>query len=710
MSLRPDLQKLIPKTARRILDIGCGIGELGQALKARQECEVIGVEIDSRLEVKALEVLDDVVGGDVEELSLQPWGKFDYIVLGDVLEHLRDPGVVLTRLMKSLTSDGCFVISIPNVRHWSVLRDLLQGQWEYKTQGLLDRGHLRFFTRKSFERLLRRVGLQFQLVHVNRINFPTVPDSVTEALSNSGMDVSTLEEESQAYQYLYVAKPVEVSRVPGLISIIILCHNLWKQTQACLESIEDCTQAPYEVIVIDNGSMDETSRELEKLKTSRPWLTVVRNDKNETFSVGNNQGIDVARGEFILLLNNDTVVTDGWLTRMLSAFQRFPSVGIVGPMSNYVAGVQKIEDVSYKTMDEMATFAKEWGSAHSSETIPVMGVIGFCLLVRKEVLDVIGTLDEQFVNGFEETDFCFRATRVGYECLVAKDVFIHHTGSQTFWETETEDSYWQGIRDNWERFREKWDIPVGMDANAGLAWLIRPKGEHDTVHPRVYWATLFERAIMWEGVDALLDVSAAAGKLGYTRIAVPYSSTDVVRNHLVRAFLSVSRHPNDTLVMLDCDHLHPPDILERLACRDEGVVAALAFRRGPPYEPLFWTRDKTGDLQQFADYEPKTYVGEIVGTGAIAIKRWVFSKLKENGNNWPYFRCEYPEGTVNRPGEEMYFAKICELSGIRHHCDTSLEIPHLTTTVITSETWKAFRNRHPEVIKEPEHSIEEASK
>ena len=156
---RPEVLALVPATARRVLDIGCGAGRLGEALKARQQAEVVGIELDEAAAAAARQRLDEVIVGDIERLDLDfPPGSFDAIVCGDILEHLREPDRLLRRARGWLAADGRLVASIPNVRHHSVVRSLLEGNWTYESAGLLDRTHLRFFTRREIEKLLFRAG------------------------------------------------------------------------------------------------------------------------------------------------------------------------------------------------------------------------------------------------------------------------------------------------------------------------------------------------------------------------------------------------------------------------------------------------------------------------------------------------------------------------------------------------------------------------
>jgi len=158
---REDLCALIPETARSVLEVGCGAGGTGRVLRRQGRGPIIGVEIHPDAAAAARNVFDRVIVGDVEALDLTEYrGFFDCILYGDVLEHLRDPWQVLSDARDLLKPGGVVIASIPNVRHYTVWVDLVaRGRWEYQDSGLLDRTHLRFFTRASILDLFARAGL-----------------------------------------------------------------------------------------------------------------------------------------------------------------------------------------------------------------------------------------------------------------------------------------------------------------------------------------------------------------------------------------------------------------------------------------------------------------------------------------------------------------------------------------------------------------------
>jgi methionine biosynthesis protein MetW len=169
---RPDIEALVPYGLGAVLDVGCGRGLLGAALKhSRGARRVVGIEIDAEAAKEARSRLDEVYLLDVEREPL-PFddGSFDCIVYGDVLEHLVDPWRVLHEQRRLLVADGIAIVSIPNIAFWHVVLDLVRGRWEYTTHGTLDSTHLRFFTRRSIEELLAQAGFR-----VERVATPITP-------------------------------------------------------------------------------------------------------------------------------------------------------------------------------------------------------------------------------------------------------------------------------------------------------------------------------------------------------------------------------------------------------------------------------------------------------------------------------------------------------------------------------------------------------
>src|SRR5262249_27679766 len=157
---RPEVAALVPPSCHRVLELGCGSGRLGDLLTQRGH-EVTGVELVPEVAAVARRRLARVEVMDLEgdDWPFEP-ASFDAVVAADVLEHLVDPWRVLRRAVALLRPGGVVVASLPNVQNIDVLWRLVRGRWDYRERGILDRGHLRFFTLRSIRQLFEQAGLE----------------------------------------------------------------------------------------------------------------------------------------------------------------------------------------------------------------------------------------------------------------------------------------------------------------------------------------------------------------------------------------------------------------------------------------------------------------------------------------------------------------------------------------------------------------------
>jgi 2-polyprenyl-3-methyl-5-hydroxy-6-metoxy-1,4-benzoquinol methylase len=208
---RPEVLAIVPESASRILDVGCGAGALGASLKTRQACEVTGVEFVAEAAELARGALDRVLQGDLFTLADQLVdGYYDAIILADVLEHLPDTDQALQLLSTKLAVNGALILSLPNTRHWSVLRSLLEGDWKYEDAGLLDRTHLRFFTHRSLIRSLASNGFFPRSTTSTRYpHLGQAPSGLAELLATAGIRAGNLLDETGDYQYLLVCQKMD---------------------------------------------------------------------------------------------------------------------------------------------------------------------------------------------------------------------------------------------------------------------------------------------------------------------------------------------------------------------------------------------------------------------------------------------------------------------------------------------------------------------
>jgi 2-polyprenyl-3-methyl-5-hydroxy-6-metoxy-1,4-benzoquinol methylase len=156
---RPDVVAALPRPLGRVLDVGCGAGSLAPSLRAASASEVIGIEVEAEAAATAATVMDEVHVGPVEEMLPYAGDGFDTVLCLDVLEHLVTPGQVLADLRERTRVGGHLQVSVPNARHFSLVRDLvLRGTFGYTDWGHRDDTHLRWFTRRDIVALVKAAG------------------------------------------------------------------------------------------------------------------------------------------------------------------------------------------------------------------------------------------------------------------------------------------------------------------------------------------------------------------------------------------------------------------------------------------------------------------------------------------------------------------------------------------------------------------------
>jgi len=220
-------------------------------------------------------------------------------------------------------------------------------------------------------------------------------------------------------------------------SIIVLAYNqLENGTIPCIESIYRNTDVnDFELIVVDNNSSDNTANYLKSIENKYKNLKIILNKANRGYAGGNNDGIKHASGDYIVLLNNDTLVTPDWLPNLLSVFEKDKKIGLVGPVTNNAQDAQCLNfpEILPSNYEEIS---RKYSIKNSEEWFFTNRLIFFCVAIKKEVVEKLGMLDENFKRGFfEDDDYCQRALKSGYKLAVAEGAFVYHHCGLSFTNT-----------------------------------------------------------------------------------------------------------------------------------------------------------------------------------------------------------------------------------------------------------------------------------
>ncbi|MDI7274351.1 MAG: glycosyltransferase family 2 protein, partial [Anaerolineae bacterium] len=247
-----------------------------------------------------------------------------------------------------------------------------------------------------------------------------------------------------------------IDRAFGLVAIIIVSYHGRGLLSQCVEAVLGRTVYPnYEIIIVDNGSGRDVTTYLAELERREPRVRVILNGSNRGFAAANNIGLQQAReSQFVVLLNNDTVVPRGWLCRLLRHARR-PDVGLVGPVTNWAYNEARI-DVGYRGLEEMYDFCRAYTHRHEGEVFDIRSLAMYCVAMRRVVADQVGPLDERFGIGmFEDDDYSRRVRQAGYRVICARDVFVHHYGMASF-ARMGEAAYRRLFERNKRLYEEKW--------------------------------------------------------------------------------------------------------------------------------------------------------------------------------------------------------------------------------------------------------------
>jgi SAM-dependent methyltransferase len=209
-----DLLGLMPAGARRVVEVGCMHGALAREYRAANPgVHYTGIDIDPEYAQVAQTACDVALAGDIERFDAAAFASLfpsDCWVFGDCLEHLRDPWRILRQIRQGIDSDGCLLTCIPNAQHWSVQMRLATGLFRYEDSGLLDRTHIRWFTRTTMIEMFAQAGWRIESGLSRRL--PQQPpaalmDGIRAIAAAAGADAEQAVEDASVFQYLFKLRP-----------------------------------------------------------------------------------------------------------------------------------------------------------------------------------------------------------------------------------------------------------------------------------------------------------------------------------------------------------------------------------------------------------------------------------------------------------------------------------------------------------------------
>jgi len=235
-------------------------------------------------------------------------------------------------------------------------------------------------------------------------------------------------------------------------SIIIVNYNSRSYLEICLQALLANTSSPFDILVIDNNSSDDSSFYLEKIKDSR--IRAIFNPSNVGYSKACNQGLATATGDILVTMNPDVVVPENWLPRLSRHLDLNPRALVIGPKSLGIGGSQWAGPLCFSSRLPAADrkFARLY--RHMSE--PAKFLIGCLLLFDRRLLQSVGNFDENLPLGGDDFDLSLRVRQAGYELRIAKDLLIRHVIHASFNNSNPQQNEYLAAA-SWKHFYHKWD-------------------------------------------------------------------------------------------------------------------------------------------------------------------------------------------------------------------------------------------------------------
>lgn len=402
---RPEIMHLVPLGARRLLDLGCGHGQLGAAVKARQDCHYTGIEHSATACKVAEKHIDKAIPADLNAYNPGSDSEdFDCIIFADVLEHLIDPLSVLKKFSRHLSPGGVIVASLPNVAHPRIVRELASNLFRYVPAGILDASHFRFFTSISAQQLFVSAGLRVTQI----IPFPSA---------------------GNPHQFLFTLELAPSFHERKALTVLIPTFNTLDVTRECITSLRQSLHKNLIILVFDNGSKDKTLPWLR----AQPDVLTISSPGNLGFPVAVNLMLNCITTPYFLISNSDALYPPQSIPRLLDCIYDLGERACVGPSASFVSGPQKVNPFPGETWGELCSWSEAYHENCSAAPALTHRLVFFSFLAPTRIISDVGLLNEIFTPGnFEDDDYCLRAIQAGYSLYHIPSIYVHHYGHSTF--------------------------------------------------------------------------------------------------------------------------------------------------------------------------------------------------------------------------------------------------------------------------------------
>ncbi len=391
---RPEVLNLVPRDARKVLDVGCGSGRLGKDLKKRQNVIVHGIEMSEPAAQRAARYMDKVWISPVESVldELEP-DTYDCIVLADVLEHLRDPWMVLKGLATKVMPGGVVIASIPNVQNQEVILNLLAGRWNYTSEGLLDKTHLRFFSRQTVRELFWASGLRVERMEtvqdrtIERVILGNMPKRKT--FSGNGV------RDFSVWQFLVTGRRCEPE--PSTVKAGLVVHRAGR------EQFSKFMKANEKNLFQNSELM---------------WAAVARSGLPSAEALCR-LGCDPSRVDFVVVLDGRTVVSSDFMGSIKAQSRLDPITGLFVPGIYRDSDYKRLVGIGFRWNYSSVKFDRvgsEDGFSLWPDPVCVDSALPIGMVAQGEAFAHVGGFDSRLCGTWRVHDFCCRLACSGYLC------------------------------------------------------------------------------------------------------------------------------------------------------------------------------------------------------------------------------------------------------------------------------------------------------